>query len=47
MRKIVRAIQKRKDEAIITTHGKIAVFLRYAFPGLIFALMARFRVKPK
>ena len=42
-RKIVRAIMKRKDEAIITTHGKIAVFLRYTFPRLVSAVLARVR----
>jgi len=42
-RQIVRAIENRKNETIITLHGKILVFLRYAFPRLFSAIIAKVR----
>ena len=42
-RQIARAIKNRKHEAIITAHGKIAVFLQGYFPSLVSALMERLR----
>jgi len=42
---IARAIMKRKDEVIISLHGKIAVFLRRNFPWLVSAVLARERRK--
>lgn len=44
-RHILRAIEKRKREAVITNHGKILVWWRRFFPGLLFWAMAR--VMPK
>ncbi len=38
---IAQAIMNRRDEAIITTHGKIAVFFRRNFPSLVSAVLAR------
>ncbi len=38
---IVNAIYKRKREAVITGHGKIAAFLGQHFPGLIYWAMTR------
>jgi len=44
-RKIVRAIENRKREAIITVHGQLAVFFRYAFPRLVSVIMERARAQ--
>jgi short-subunit dehydrogenase len=38
-RKIVRAIDRRRREAVITGHGKAAVFLQRHVPGLMSALV--------
>lgn len=40
-RSIVRALAKRKREHIVTFHGKVFVFLRRYFPGLVFFLARR------
>ncbi len=42
---IARAIMNRRHEAIITLHGKIAVFLDRYFPSLVSAIMAASRKK--
>lgn len=44
---IARAIKNRKHEAIITAHGKIAVFLRNNFPEFVSAVLARVREKTR
>ncbi len=43
--KIVRAIENRKAEAIITAHGKIAVFVRYTFPSLVSAILKTLSIR--
>ena len=40
-KKIVRAIEHRRREAIITGHGKAAVFLQRHVPGVMSALVGR------
>jgi len=41
-REILRAIHKRKKEAVITGHGKVLVFLTRHFPGLTRHIMRNF-----
>jgi len=38
-RKIIRAIERRRREAVITGHGKALVFLQRHAPGLMSALV--------
>lgn len=40
-RAIARALEARKREYIVTFHGKVFVFLRRYFPGLVFFLARR------
>jgi len=40
---MVRAIERRQPEAVITKHGKLLVFLGRHFPGLIRLLTSRVR----
>jgi len=44
-RQIVRAVARRRREAVITGHGKVAVFLARHTPWLLAALMPRFGVR--
>ncbi|MGE4232819.1 MAG: SDR family NAD(P)-dependent oxidoreductase [Bacteriovoracia bacterium] len=44
-RQIVRALEKRKSEQIITNHGKIAVFLERHFPWFLDWLVSRYLIK--
>lgn len=43
-RKIARAIMDKRREAIITTHGKVAVFCKRHFPWLVSVLLERLHV---
>lgn len=44
-RKIVRAVRRGRRVAVITGHGKLAVFLQRHFPGLTFWLVGRFGIR--
>src|SRR5438093_112010 len=44
-RKIVRAVARRRREAVITGFGKTAVFLQRHLPGLLAAVIRRFGIK--
>jgi len=43
--KIVRAVARRRREAVITGFGKTAVFLQRHLPGLLAAVIRRFAIK--
>jgi hypothetical protein len=44
-RKIVRATARRRREAVITGHGKLAVFLERHVPWLVAAGIRRFGIR--
>lgn len=44
-RKILKAVYRRKREAVITLHGKLGVFLGRHFPQLLHFLLALFRIR--
>jgi short-subunit dehydrogenase len=44
-RRIVRATAARRQETVITAHGKVVVFLQRHVPWLVSAVIRRFRVR--
>jgi short-subunit dehydrogenase len=46
-RQIVRAVARRRAEVVITTHGKLAVFVQRHAPWLVSAVIGRFGVKSR
>jgi hypothetical protein len=46
-RDIVRAVRRRRREAVITGHGRITVFLQRHAPGLVSAVVRRFGVRSR
>jgi short-subunit dehydrogenase len=44
-RQIVRAVARRRREAVITGHGKLAVFAVRHFPGLVHLVIRKFGVR--
>ena len=46
-RQIVRAVARRRREAVITGHGKIVVFLQRHVPWLVARVMRRFGVRSR
>lgn len=44
-RQIVRAVARRRREAVVTRHGKLAVFVQRHLPGLVAAVLRRTRIR--